>query len=362
MEKKTESRKRTLAWFAVRVVCFALVTVSILIYGVYVLTPKYDYGICPMLNVYNQPEDGFDVLVVGSSLAYSGCNTNVLWRKYGIACYNLCGAELPYWSTYYELKELLQYHTPKLILLDAKAATYTADYSKPARTILSTYGILNLENRIGAIFSCQETSQRATGFVLAYPEIHTNYVKLTANDFIFPPDNNGRGESWKGFIETDKLDPHEVPTISDPKAKKTMRPRAEEYVRKIFEMVKEAGIPLCVVSFPNPDYANDLPYYNYLWAIADEYGIPYIDYNDSYWNIGLDYSADFADWQHLNVRGGIKMSLELGNDLMKFWGEKYGIVDHRGDPAYASYDTCAEIWIEKMYDFVTSPKVGEYDL
>ena len=92
--------------------------------------------------------------------------------------------------------------------------------------------------------------------------------------------------------------------------------------------------------------------------LAEEYGVPYINYNETFYNIGLDYSVDFADWEHLNVRGSIKMSFRLGDDLRKY----YQMPDHRGDPAYASYDACAEQWLAKLYKFLTAPEQGIYNL
>ena len=354
MEKKqneNDGKQITTGRFAVRVACFVLLMGAIILYTGYVLTPKNEYGICPMMNLYRQPSETVDVLVAGSSLAYAGCNTNVLWRTYGIACYNLCGAEEPYWSSYYKLKEALRYQRPKLILLDAKAASYTDDYSKRGRTIQGTYGILNPDHRISAIFACRESARDAMGYLLGYPEVHYNYKDLTWEDFVFPPTNKGRGSTWKGYIEIDKVEEHDAYAISRSAQKKELRPREEEYARKIFELARDEHIPIAVVSFPNPDYGYDQPYQNSLQEVAAEYGVPFINYNDNYTAIGLEFDKDFADWQHLNVRGSIKMSLMLGFDLTK----RFNIADHRGDPAYQSYDECAEIWFDKIDSFSTGP-------
>ena len=198
----SKSRKHVLRVFRVKLLCFSLILLLVMAYGVYVLTPKYDYGICPILNLYLQPRNTVDVLVVGTSVAYAGVNTNVLWRQYGLACYDLCSAEIPFWSAYYQLREALRYQKPRLILLDAKAAVYTRDYSLKGRTILSTFGILHPDNRVGAILACQKDLQEALDFVWAYPEIHKNYKGLKWEDFLLPPSNGGRGANWKGHIET----------------------------------------------------------------------------------------------------------------------------------------------------------------
>ena len=132
---------------------------------------------------------------------------------------------------------------------------------------------------------------------------------------------------------------------------------AEEFVRKIFDLSLEKKIPLIIVAFPNPDYNNDQLYYNSLWKIADEYGIPYIDYNTAAVRVGLDYTSDFADLQHLNVQGSMKMSVRLGQDLKNL----FDLADRRGDPAYTSYDACIQTWFDGLPSFRTAPAKGSFD-
>ncbi len=350
MPEKTESRKRALAGFAIRLVCFTLILSAVLVYGSYVLTPKQEYGICPMTNLYMQPAGTVDVLVVGTSLAYAGINTNVLWREYGMATYDLCGAEQPFWETYYLLREALTLQHPKLIILETKAACYNKNYSSRARTIQHTFGILNPIHRIEAIYGCQEDPREALGFVLAYPQIHNRYSEVSWEDFSWPPTNQGRGSSWKGFIEDDLVDPHVRPFgyVTVPQV---LSRRSQEYVRKMIALAKSEDIPILLAVFPNPHYDTDAAFLDSLWTIANENKVPYVDYNDQFFHI-VDYATDFADWEHLNVRGSIKMSLRLGKDINDY----YHLPDHRGDPAYASYDVCADIWYKKLDSFISAPQ------
>ena len=350
MAEQSVSKKKKIAFFWLRAVCFSVIAVLLLTYAVYVFTPKHDYGICSMMNLYRQPDDSVDVLAVGTSMVYAGINTNVLWEEFGIASYNLCSAEQPFWVSYYTIQEALKTQHPQVILLDAKPAIYTRDYSKRGRTILSTFGIRGLENRVGAILACVETVQDAVGYILGLPEVHSNYAKLEANDFVFPPDNGGRGISWKGYIETDAVEQHQKPSFTWNSVRRNMNEREEEYARKIFEMVKEKGITLVLIGLPNPDYANDHMYYNALWSVAEEYGIYGANYNDPSLRFGLRYSSDFADWQHLNVKGSITFTRKLGEDLKYY----FDLPDRRGDEKYASYDECARLWYEQYPQFESS--------
>ncbi len=332
--------------FWVRLICFAFIMVVVLNYTVYVLTPKYDYGICPLTTFYQQEENSIDVLVMGTSCGYAGVNTNVLWEEYGIAAYNLCGAELPFWGTYHYLIEALKTQTPKVILLDCKAAIYTADYSKRGRTILSTYGIRDISVRMSAI-AASVAPEDFLGYALAFPQLHSYYQKVTAANFVYPPTNADRGPDWKGYIEMDITEAHEKPSLVWTTTKKDINAREEEYFRKILELANEHNITVMLVGFPNPDYANDHMYYNTLWSIAEEYGVTGINYNDPELHVGLLYASDFADWQHLNVKGSVTFTRRLGEDIKKL----FDLPDRRGDEAYASWQRCADAWYEKYPEY-----------
>ena len=357
MAKQIASRRRRLAAFWLRLLCFVLLAVLTLGYANYVLTPKHDYGICAMANLYRQPDDSIDVLAVGTSLLYAGVNTNILWDEYGIAAYDLCSAEQPFWISYYVIREALKTQHPQVILLDAKPAIYTQDYSRHGRTILSTFGIRGLDNRIGAILACVEKPRDALSYMLGLPEVHNNYAAVTGTDFRLPPDNGGRGASWKGYIESDGIERHQRPSLTWNNMCRNMNAREEEYARKIFELARQEGIVLWLIGMPNPDYAHDHMYYNTLWSIAAEYGIQGVNYNDPSLRFGLRYSSDFADWQHLNVKGSVTFSRKLGADLRA----ALDLPDRRGDAHYASYDACAQAWFEK-YPFFESSGLGEAEL
>ena len=337
--------KRILS-FWLRLVSFVLVLGAVLVYTQYVLIPKHDYGICPMTNLYQQPENSVDVLVIGTSCAYAGVNTNVLWEEYGLAVYNLCGAEQPYWISYYYLQEALKTQRPKLILLDAKASIYKDDYSKRGRTILGTYGIRSLDLRLKAVKACV-APENFLGYALAYPELHSYYTKVTAQNFAYPPDNAGRGPDWKGYIEMDMTAEHQKPSLVWTSTQRPINARQLEYFEKTLALANEEGIPVMLVGFPNPDYANDHEYYNTLWAVAAEYGVTGINYNDPELRLRLTYSSNFADWQHLNVKGSVTLSRRLGSDLR----ELYDLPDRRGEMVYETWQRCADDWYEKYPDY-----------
>ncbi len=344
------SRKKTIktiALFWLRAVCFLCLLLVILSYTLYVLTPKYDYGICSITNLYQQEENTIDVLVMGTSMAYSGVNTNLLWAEYGIAAYNLCGAEMPYWASYYYLVEALKTQSPKVLIIDAQPATYGMDYPARARVILSTYGIRDPLNRLRVI-AASTKPEEFLDYALGYPVVHAQYVQLTASDFAYPPDNEGRGASWKGFIEYAEAERFTKPKeIEWSDETRPLSSKQQTYFEKILALANENGINVLVVGFPTPGYASDLPYYNTLCSIAQSYQAMCINYNHPDYHKSWDYARDFADAQHMTINGSAKLTEKLAKDLML----RYNLTDHRGDPAYSSYDECAEAWFTLYPDY-----------
>lgn len=340
------TRTKTLLTFWLRLICFLLILLLVLEAVVYVLIPKHDYGICPITTFYTQAENTVDVLVLGTSCAYSGVNTNILFAEYGIAAYNLCTAEQPYWISYHYLREALKTQKPRLILLDAKAAIYQDDYSKRGRTLLATYGIRDPLVRMEAVMDCVGP-EKFLDFALMFHELHSYYAEVEAENFVYPPDNGGRGPDWKGFIEMDKTEQHEKPSIIWNNTRKKINARQEEFFRKILALAREHDIPVLLVGFPNPDYENDHMYYNTLWDVAEEYGVNGVNYNDPDLRVRLAYSTDFADWQHLNIKGSATFSRRLAQDLRA----AFDLPDRRGDAAYASWQRCADDWYQKYPDY-----------
>jgi len=351
MKERTNElgRQHKIRNFWIRLVIFAAVAVVLLMYAAYVLTPKYDYGICSMMNLYQQPAHTIDVLALGTSQTYGGVNTNILWDEYGIAAYNLATAEQAYWVGYYYLAEALKTQSPKLVLLDTKASSYPDDTNHHGRVILGTYGIRSPKVRWLAIRECTG-GKDVISYMLAFPEIHSNYSKVDADAFVFPPSNAGRGKSWKGYIEQEDTEKHERPSFVWTSTKMANNEHEIEFFRKILELCESKQIPVMLVSYPYPDYANDHMFVNGLYKVAEEYGVTGINYNHPDLRFGLRYSSDFADWQHLNVKGSANFSRRLAQDIK----ELYNIPDRRGDERYASYDTCASLWFEKYPEYSIS--------
>lgn len=116
-----------------------------------------------------------------------------------------------------------------------------------------------------------------------------------------------------------------------PLANYTFSDRNMEYLDKIYSLCKDNGINLVLMKAPSV-----YPHWYDEWdkQVSDyayEHGILYLNTINEAGNIGIDYTTDTFDYgQHLNVEGAEKLSLYLGEQLVK----NFRLTDHRQDESY----------------------------
>lgn len=267
---------------------------------------KYDDGICQMEQFYKQEKDSVDVLVLGSSHAFVNISPEILYEQEGIQAYNLCASMQPTWHTYYYLKEALQYQHPKLIVMDVFRLVENFDYSKESKLIKSTYGMKMSKNKLDSIKAglSEENQSNAYLYFMEFPAYHSRYTDLTKDDFVFDKE---KMEDYKGFYPVQQVTPMERPWLENVTECTEIEEKTLGYFRLILELSKEEGIPILLVNAPYILNEDDKKIYNSLEKILQEYDdsyqITYIDFNQMYDELGIDFSTDFADYDHLNETG-----------------------------------------------------------
>ena len=305
---------------------------------------KYGDGIYPLDVFYNQEPDSIDVMFFGSSHVFENVNTGVLWDEYGMASFNLCGSVQPMWNTYYYMEEALKTQTPELIVLDTYRALEDREYVDDSRIIKNNYGLKLSENKIKSVKISSPQSKWAD-YMLEYPTYHGRYQEIQRIDFT---KNLGikDWEYWKGFGLNTETTPLEEPVNIQTDEIGTLYPKTEEYLLEIIRLAKQKEIPLLLITTPYYTNVESQKIYNRVRQIASQYDVPYIDFNMLYQEIGLDFSVDFADGDHLNHKGNTKFSVYLGNYIK----ENYNIPDRRKDNGYESYQVMADNVRQRIYN------------
>ena len=312
-----------------------LILAAVMVVGLSnILLLKSEDGINQMQALYKQPEDSIDVIFAGSSLVYCNICPGVLWDNYGIASYDLGGAEAPAWVTYYMLKETLKTQHPKVICYEVSiSAIYPTLYQGDEWASDNNYGMKWNSNRFDQL---RENSKEDEYKLRLNPFniMHGRYKDLEENDFR----NVRYSADYKGFDPREYIVETDTPDMSGVTDMEPCTEKAEEYTRKIIDLGKSEGIDVILFVSPRDIEEEDMKICNYMGKIAESEGVEFINFNLKYDELGLDFSKDMSTGSHLSYSGNYKFSDYLGKMLK----EKYDIPDNRGNSRYISWDKDAE--------------------
>lgn len=330
---------------AIKIIAF-LVAVVLTFAGMeYVLSFKYLDSTFKADSFYKQEENTVDVLVLGSSHAYQGLNTAVFWQEYGIAAFNFCGAAQPIWNTYYYLEEALKTQTPKVIIFDTYYLHMSEDFSEASFAIKNTYGLKWSETKIEAIKASFDTQEDDKQYLFEILQYHSRYSDLNKTDFFTYQGNKDMYENHKGFYCYFNSSAVTERDLSNVVYLNYMTEKSQFYYRKIFELAKEKNIPIIAVAIPFNAEPYHQAYFNEAKIIAEEYNAPFYNFNTDYKaQLGIDYSTDFADNQHLNYLGNTKLTRFFGELLTN----EYNVPDRRGDATYSSWEADAQVFYKQL--------------
>lgn len=300
----------------------------------------------PMRCFYEQDAEKIDALICGSSMVGANIDAVTLWKEYGISSYVLWGSGQPYWNTYYYLEEVLKYGRPQVIVLDARMlfhnVEYHALYQQYANTIDMNINGNWLEN-------IQVTTEQKNWLELAagFPIYHNRYNDIQKKNFfgsdIAAPSLVDKG--WRpiyGHGNIINLD------VGSGNTKVEVSHKQEYYLRKILELCCSREIPVVLVAAATSNRDEYRRYVQYAENIAGEYGVDFVDMNSKDKETNFTKSDLHVDNTHENMNGARKMALWLGQYLR----DKYQLVDHRGDPAYESWDMYERKMLEMLYPYI----------
>lgn len=343
-----------------KIISFLLAFVLTFAEIVHILDFKYLDSIFKVDSFYELEDNTVDVLVIGSSHAYQGINTAVLWKDFGIAAFNFCGAAQPIWNTYYYLEEALKTQTPKAIILDTYYLHMSDDYTDESTAIKNTYGLKYSSTKGEAIKASFNTEKTGKQYFFSILQYHSRYSDLNQTDFYPYQANEAMYKNHKGFYCYFKSDAVPEKDLTEIEYHNTFTEKIDYYYRKIFELADSKNIPVIPIAIPfNADVFHQGFFNTAKYVAEEEYGTKFYNFLTDYKAaIGLDYKTDFADKQHLNHLGNTKLTTFLGN-LLK---NEYKVPDRRGDEKYASWEADAEVYYNQLenHQVTKISKFSEY--
>lgn len=297
-------------------------------------------GSCEKLEPFFERAEQIDVLFFGDSHAYSGIYPMELWEDYGIASYNLANYDLTIPLSYWVMRSALLSCTPKVVVLDVNQIWEQEKLCASSGNVhtgldgfpLSRIKLEAISDLMDDPFLIDENGHLyrdlRSEFIFPFIKYHARWNSLTAQD-LKPHYNRELGGERNVYVAV-------------PEAYEITAATADEqgfgfiYLRRFIEHCQDQGIRVLLTNlpYPCPNNNEEQLYTNAVLYTADEYGVEYIDF--VYLDQIVDYRTDCYDpASHLNPSGAWKVTDFIGQHL----SEAYGLPDHRGEAAYASWDS-----------------------
>ncbi len=255
---------------------------------------------------YNSPKGEYEVIYFGSSNAYCSFNPLEIWKQSGVKSYVFATQQQPIWATYHYMVDAFRYQSPKLAVMDILMLSKNDEYYDDGVNYTFCDNMPLSTNKVRLAFASAPYGDRF-GLICRFVKYHSRWSELTKEDFEYrAADMN---DYSKGYYVLTNTCPDAVHTdTSDVTDTTALSEKNLKYMQKIIDLCKKEGVQLMLVKTPSNSTSEEKQYYNAAEHLAQKNGVPYVDYNQLYDEIGLDLNTDFFDKTHLNVLGAEKFS------------------------------------------------------
>jgi len=327
-----EEMKRSIYGNLIKTVLFGMLTVLMLAGILKVFNYKTTGGGGGWQHFYRMENDRIDVMFFGSSHAHCTVDHGYLWDNYGMAGYTLSAGSQQLDSTAYFVKEALRSQKPKVIAVEMMGTVMGEFINTDADVYRNSLGMKwsgNLVRYVNYLADSMDMDHTWRNEILAkIPVVHSRYRELVRSDF---EDDLPFMLGYRGSYE---VAPLERPEEEDSGAAAELSGEVLEALGEIVNEAKKKGVGLVFFAAPFAVTDEQQRGFEAVEEFAESQGVPFINYNKLYDEIGIDFAADFRDDGHVNNYGAAKVTAHLAS----FLKDHYELPDRRGDGRYRIWE------------------------
>lgn len=284
---------------------------------------------------YNEEEDQFEVMFFGPSHAYAAFSPLVIWEETGVKSYVFATQQQPLWATYTYIQEALKTQSPALIVLECRMAFGDQEYYIEGDDKGVSYSYmddlpLSWEKVELAGQSAPDLESRF-GLLYNFMMYHGRWKDLNRSDLTFR--RSQARDPYKGFVVLFPQEtPQPRPDVESVTGTAPLLEKNQHWLEEIIRLCRDAGIELWIVKAPSNLEPEEKPLLNTVRATAEQYGVPFHDFNEDYDAIGLTEDM-FYDAHHLDALGATRFSRYFAAELSAACP---GLRTDPGDPVWAA--------------------------
>lgn len=278
---------------------------------------------------YAERENSLDMVYLGGSACYRYWNPLQAFESEGIASYNLATSSIQ--PEFYELliKEIYKTQKPKLIIIDARAFQYRA-VETPTEVAyryvltgmpLSRNKIDFIQNNVKKYLGQDEIS-----YYFDIIKYHRDTKNEKINDQIKMAFKKYENDA-KGFYPRQKIEKKPIVEKYNTNVKMPISDVSEEILMNLLRYIKTTDCQYLFIVSPYMETEEHKENFNYIEEIIHNYGYDFLDCNDYYEEMQIDFSTDFFDDAHVNILGAEKYT----DFLLEYLKQNYSLPDRRDE-------------------------------
>lgn len=325
-------------------VLFIGIFLTILVHLTYVLRTNGDVK-DRFVGFYAERENSIDAVIIGSSPVFPYYAGPKIWADTGIAVYPLSTNLQRPKAAVHLVEEAEKTQDPSLYIFEMRM--YLAADEDLTRNMAYTRGVTdNMKyswNRIKTINALVDDESERYTYYFDIFKYHSNWKtmflpsQLVTFRYEYP-------DPLKGHFISDEVGPSETVDCSYVTERMAIPADEEKVLWDLLDYLKENDMNALFIVSPNTMTEEKQMQYNYIADIIEPYGYNFLNFNDYYEEIGVDFATDFYDYGgHANAIGAEKCSVFLGRYLQ----ENYEFEDKRGQSEYADWDESYDLWAEE---------------
>ena len=307
---------------------------------------------------YAEKEDTLDMVYIGGSATYVYWQPLRAFDEYGFTSYDLATSTITPEAIKYYIIESEKTQHPELYVIDLRPFQYGEEYYddgitstdipkycyEPAIRFSSDSMSYSL-NRLNFLNNSVEDKSDMLSLYLDFFKYHRetfwNILDCLRNDTgLFDYIDNKRTNVYKGFIIKDSYNPIDFTNDYDTDELKAIPEEIDNIFIDLLDFCKEEDLNVLFVVNTYCQTKDDKMEYNYMKSVIEEYGFDYLNTNDYFDEIGMDYNTDFIDKDHVDLLGSNKYTDFLADYIF----ENYKLEDKRDNPEYSE-------WSELLADY-----------
>lgn len=290
------------------------------------------------LHVVGIENETLDMVYVGGSAAFVYWQPLKAWNDCGFTSYSYATNSLQAEQVKAYIKEALKTQSPRLFVIDARAFQYysdqpsesglrngsdSMDFWSPARfQLLNEY----FDHRV----ITEETD--VLSYYLDIAKYHTNTGNLASSAAWNLRNNDGVSVN-KGWEWVDAYGYLEEPADFQTEVRAELLEHNEEILTDLLSFAHKEEVELLFVVCPYWITREEQEKYNTIGDLVERSGFRFLNTNEFYREMGIDFTTDFYNKNHVNLFGAAKYT----EFLQSYLQQHYDLPDHRSDGAYASW-------------------------